>query len=494
MIRRIIRKPWFLGLFVIILAIGIVWNIPLEKRKYGLLQGGMMTDYTGLLPERIDRIEQIRDRDEIQRIIKEANQNGSHISIAGLQHSQGGHTYYKDGIVLDISSFNRILEIDKEAKTVKVESGATWEDVQKRLNPLGLALKVTQSQSIFTIGGSLSVNGHGRDIRFGPMADSVKEMTLLTPTGEIKHLTKNDPESDMKYVLGGYGLFGVILDVTLHVTDNTVYTINSEKVITKDYESYFTNVLENEKIDMHYARISVAPKSFLDEMYVVNYKDTGQINHVTPLKGETGVKVSKMALDLARKGGSMEDFFWKTQGIYMNSLNGKEITRNNVMRSESTFMEFTKSGRVEILQEFFIPLHYYEEYMDELKTILNRNDQDGDFKVHNITVRYAAKDSVTSLPFAKENMLGLVVLIQHGLEDKEILNAKKMIQKWTNLTLKYDGTYYLPYYPYQTKEQFHLAYPDSDKFKDEKQKYDPNEVFVNLFYDHYLKRADDGHE
>lgn len=101
MIRRIIRKPWFLGLFVIIFAIGIAWNIPLEKRKYGLLQGGMMTDYTGLLPERIDRIEHIRDRDELQRIIKEANPNGSHISIAGLQHSQGGHTYYKDGIVLE---------------------------------------------------------------------------------------------------------------------------------------------------------------------------------------------------------------------------------------------------------------------------------------------------------------------------------------------------------------------------------------------------------
>ncbi len=494
MIKRLIRSPWFLAIFVLILAIGIAWNIPIEKRKYGLLQGGLMTDYTGLLPERIERIEQTGDRYDLQRIIKEANQNNSHLSIAGLQHSQGGHTYYKDGIVLDMKSFNRILEIDQEAKTVKVESGATWEDVQEALNPLGLALKVTQSQSIFTIGGSLSVNGHGRDITFGSMANSVKEMTLLTPTGEIKHLTKKDPENWMNYVLGGYGLFGVILDVTLEVTDNNIYKIKSEKISTNEYESYFNQILENKKIDMHYARINVAPGSFLDEMYVVNYEDTGQTDRDTPLKGETGIKISKMALDLARKGGKMEDFFWNTQGVYMNSLNGKEITRNNVMRSESTFMEFTKPGRVEILQEFFIPIQQYEEYMDELKTLLNPNDQDEDFKVHNITVRYAKKDSVTTLPFAKENMLGLVVLIQHGLDEKEILHAERMIQKWTNITLKYDGTYYLPYYPYQTMEQFQKAYPESDIFRKEKQKRDPNEVFVNLFYDHYLKRADDDHE
>ena len=107
-----------------------------------------------------------------------------------MQHSQGGHTYYKNGVVLDMRTFNKVLEINEQEKTIRIESGATWEDVQEAITPYRLALKVTQSQSIFSIGGSLSVNAHGRDIRFRPMAGTVKEMTLLTPTGEIEKVTK----------------------------------------------------------------------------------------------------------------------------------------------------------------------------------------------------------------------------------------------------------------------------------------------------------------
>lgn len=488
-LTKLSKKPWFLGVLVIIFALGVFSIIPVEKRKYGLSLGSMATDYTGMLPEKIERIVHAQNRYELQRIVKDANDQGKKISIAGLQHSQGGHTYYTDGIVLDMKGLNRVLEVNETAKTVRVESGASWEDVQKAIAPFGLALQVTQSQSIFTIGGSLSVNAHGRDIRFGPMARTVKEMTLLTPTGEIKSITREDNEQWMKYVLGGYGLFGIILDVTMELTDNELYTIHTDELPMKEYKSYFQNVIENQEIAMHYARISVSPQSFLDEMYVTDYYKTDKNDESAALKGEDGVKISKLALDMGRQGGKLEDFFWETQRFYINSLDGKTISRNNAMRSESTFMEFTKPGRVEVLQEFFIPIDSYEEYMNDLKKLLVHDDKDENFKLHNITVRYAAKDELTSLSYAPDDMLGLVVLLQHGLKEKEIAEATDIIRKWTDLTLQHGGTYYLPYYPYQTKDQFQAAYPNWKEFQQQKLQRDPNEVFVNLFYDNYIKRG-----
>ncbi|WP_223701133.1 FAD-binding oxidoreductase [Sutcliffiella deserti] len=467
----------------------ILWNIPIEKRKYGLSQSNLVTDYTGLLPERVERVMEATNRSDLQDIIKEANEKGYKISLAGLQHSQGGHTYYKDGVVLDMRSLDKILEIDEKNKTIRVEAGASWEEVQQAITPYGLALKVTQSQSIFTIGGSLSVNAHGRDIRFGPMAGTVKEMTLLTPTGEIITVTRDDSKEWMKYVFGGYGLFGIILDVTLELTENEVYAIQTEEVKTKEYEDYFKRLMDDDKTAMHYARVSVAPETFLEEMYVINYDITGEIDKDTPLKKEEGIRISKFALDIGRKGGKLEDLFWETQGHYIDSLDGSTITRNNVMRSESTFMEYTTPGRVEVLQEFFVPVNSYEEYLQDLKKLLSSNDSKEDFKVHNITVRYAAKDEVTTLNYATEDMLGLVILIQHGLKKDEIEGAKKIIQDWTDLTLKHRGTYYLPYYRYQTKEQFKESYPAWEEFYREKSQRDPNEVFQNLFYDYYLKEG-----
>lgn len=121
----------------------------------------------------------------------------------------------------------------------------------------------------------------------------------------------------MKYVFGGYGLFGVILDVTLELTENEVYTIHTVELQTEEYESYFTNLLDNKNTAMHYARVSVAPSTFLDEMYVIDYNYTGKQDHNTPLKGERDVRLSKLALDLGRQGGFLENVFGKLKNYIL---------------------------------------------------------------------------------------------------------------------------------------------------------------------------------
>ncbi|MBQ0140974.1 MAG: FAD-binding oxidoreductase [Kurthia sp.] len=137
----------------------------------------------------------------------------------------GGYTYYKDAIVLDMNSFNKILAIDEKKKEVTVEAGATISAIQQAIAKKGLAMKVSQSLLFFSVGGSLSVNGHGRDIRHGSMASTVSKMTVITPTGELKTLEKNNKaqHEQMKTILGGYGLFGVIVEVTFELVDDEVY-------------------------------------------------------------------------------------------------------------------------------------------------------------------------------------------------------------------------------------------------------------------------------
>ena len=479
------KKISALTILVLLVMAAIWWIIPVEQRKYGFTEGSMATDYAGLLPTKIARVEQATSREQLQEIVRSANRNGQKIAISGLQHSQGGHTYFEDAIVLDMRTFNKILEVDTAAKTVKVEAGATFDDIQKAIAPNKLALKVTQSQSIFTVGGSLSINAHGRDIRNGSMVSNVEALTLLTPTGEIEELQAGNEK--LSYVLGGYGLFGVILDVTLSLTDDVYYEMETESIATTDYEAYLENVLADENIAMHYARLSVAPKTFLEAMYTINYLNVDSTEPMPALANEQLVKLRKGALDLGRKGGGFEDVFWRIQEQHAHFQSGNRISRNNVMRSESTFMAFTKPGKVEVLQEFFVPVAQFDEYVEALKQYLPADDASEQVKVHNITVRYTEKDELTLLNYATEDMLAFVVLIQHGLSEAEIREATKLIQGWTDLTLAHGGTYYLPYYPYQSLAQFEVAYPRASTFPAMKKKVDPNEVFVNHFYHNYVK-------
>ncbi len=87
--------------------------------------------------------------------------------------------------------------------------------------------------------------------------------------------------------------------------------------------------------------------------------------------------------------------------------------------------------------------------------------------------------------------MGFVVLLQHGTSEQSIEEAQTLIRQWTDVTLKHEGTYYLPYYPYQTTDQFKKAYPNAASVYDKKQQQDPDIIFRNYFYDNYVKHAND---
>lgn len=177
----------------------------------------------------------------------------------------------------------------------------------------------------------------------------------------------------------------------MELTDNEVYTIHTEELKPNEYEEYFGDLLKSDKTSMHYARVSVAPSSFLDEMYVIDYHSTGKHDNQTPLKKEHGARIGKLALDFGRQGGGLEDLFWENQKLLMKSLEGDEISRNNAMRGNSAFMEFTEPGRVEVLQEFFIPVRHYEEYISDLKGFLPVNDKKNNLDRHTQSGRVLMK-------------------------------------------------------------------------------------------------------
>lgn len=86
-------------------------------------------------------IESTRKVEDIQRIVQEASHNKETISIAGMQHSQGGQTLYPNGILLDMKGYNKILELDEKNKMITVQSGVTWADINPISIPMGSLLR-----------------------------------------------------------------------------------------------------------------------------------------------------------------------------------------------------------------------------------------------------------------------------------------------------------------------------------------------------------------
>ncbi len=101
----------------------------------------------------------------------------------------------------------------------------------------------------------------------------------------------------------------------------------------------------------------------------------------------------------------------------------------------------------------------------------------------NITIRFVKKDITTFLRYAKDDMYAFVFYYGISKNDEGDKEIKNIHLDLTDETIKLGGTFYLPYRHHYNSYQLVGSYPEIKSFLTHKKKYDPNEIFTNLWYD-----------
>ena len=158
--------------------------------------------------------------EELQQIVRRAWQEDLKVSLRGIGHSAGGQSFRSRGIMVDMLKFNRILKLDTAQREVRVQTGASWQDLTRVLEPHRLAITTKQEFDTFTVGGSVAANVHGKTIDQGPLIESIREFRLLNAEGNIVTVNRTSQPDLFRLVIGGYGLFGIVVDVTFRLIDD----------------------------------------------------------------------------------------------------------------------------------------------------------------------------------------------------------------------------------------------------------------------------------
>ncbi len=442
-------------------------------------------DVGKLYPVVVKQIVHVRTLEDIKGALTKAHKLGLPVSIAGKKHSQGGQTLASHSLHLDMLGYNKILKLDKKNKIITVQSGATWADIQQYINPHNLAIAVMQSSNIFSVGGSLSVNAHGRDIHYGAMIDTIQSFRLMLANGKVLHVSRQHHPSLFKAVIGGYGLLGVVLDVDIQLVDNVKLKTKTQYLNYQRYPSLLKSILNRDDIKLHIARLSIAPGwGFLKRMYAVNYVSQGLYQHspalINPRKQSR--RVEKI-FNLSRRSKLAKGLRWSMEKmVYHNLFHQKTLSRNNAMRPPIAFLFKQKPGYTDILQEYFIPFEGFTDFVDGMRHLFKA------YKVNllNVTVRYVKADKESLLSYARRPMIAIVLYLQIPLSQAGTSQAKTwtyaLIQK--ALTLK--GSFYLPYQLWPTRAQVEKAYPGMAAFIRLKKIKDPKGRFDSLFYRRYF--------
>lgn len=422
--------------------------------------------------------------EEVQKAITFASSRGLKIAIAGKRHSMGGQTLYPDALLLDMLSYNKILSLDQDSSVVTVQSGATWKDLQEYLNPRGAAVIAMQGPNIFTIGGSMSVNAHGWDIRHGPVAETIEWFRLALADGSIRRCSRFKNTELFHLVLGGYGLFGVILDVGIRVTPNSFYTTHDVVMDAREYPEYFlTQVQPDHDIDLAYADLSISPRSFLQELVAVSYtKDRSKPPGTVPLQEERHVLRDRFFFNLSRRYRWGKRLRWFLQQRLKDYLFDETLmTRNNLMRSPMRRLAYYSPHDTDILQEYFIPVRHFSSFVEVLRDTVNTHG----VNLLNVTVRDIKPNRDAYLNYARTPMFAFVLYVNV----KTSRSGQDATQAWTRqlieTAIELGGTFYLPYRPDYTNTQLTRAYPKIGAFFEKKRFYDPDQLFMNAFYAKY---------
>lgn len=459
--------------------------------SYGDLLGTedrlLRTDVARLAPARVARVDSVHELEQLRGILREARKRRLKVSISGSRHSQGGHTYTAGGVVLNMRGFNRIRAIDPLTLTVTVQSGATWDEVQRAIAPRGLALKVMQSSNVFTVGGTLSANAHGRDLDVTQFVEVVESFRLLLADGRVVQVSRRENPELFSLVVGGYGLYGVILDVTLRVARDELY---EQQAVSMDYRRFPAHFAERIRPDsdvvLMLARPSIDPDpaSFLRELVVVTWRkaDPGQSGGFQ-LTEEANVRRDKFFFGLSRRFDWAKALRWKLQKrVELGAGKTRVVSRNNSMRpplAPLELLDYRSKRNTDIIQEYFVPVENFIPFMDRFREILVA----GKMNVLSSTVRYVSPNGTPALAYApRREVFAIIQMSNVELSAEGQAHAATVTRQLVDAAIEQGGTYYLTYQLYPTAEQLHRAYPNAQRAFERKRFYDPDEIFTNQFY------------
>jgi FAD/FMN-containing dehydrogenase len=455
--------------------------------------GGFTNDASHLNKTAIYGIVRVESEEEISNALRYARDNNLKVTCAGQQHSMGGQTFTHGGLILDLRDFNQI-KLDREHRIATVQSGARWWQLQRLLDDHGLSVKSMQSINIFSIGGSLSVNGHGIDPAPGPIAPTVRALRVMLSNGEVIRATPTENSDLFRHVLGGYGLFGIILEADFDVVDNEMYKRNTIYTDYKNYPAYYRDQVEGSSdIGLVFGRLSMSPHSFLRETAVHIYSRTPFAGSLPKLTPEAHEGLNRFIINFSKTGGAGRWLRWILEKYAEPHLH-QCLTRNQVMnqkeiclvsRNEEMYdnMAYLKNrlSDTDILQEYFIPVDRMPEFVDGLRSVVERNQAN----LINVTIRTVHKDEVTALPYAAQDMFGFVLYFNVGFNDQDNEVLKKTTVDLIDEAAKAGGTFYLPYQLFYSKQQLLRAYPNIEEFFRAKRRYDRVGLFSNKFYEKY---------
>ncbi|MCU7968776.1 MAG: FAD-binding protein, partial [gamma proteobacterium symbiont of Bathyaustriella thionipta] len=162
------------------------------------------------------------NKEQVQAVMVLCHQQGVPVVARGTGTGLcAGAMPDKDGIILSLAKLSRILEIDPEARTARLEPGVRNLAISEAASEFGLYYAPDPSSQIAcTIGGNVAENSGGvHCLKYGLTVHNILALEVITVTGEVLQVGGSGLDNAgydlMALMIGSEGLLGVVTEISV---------------------------------------------------------------------------------------------------------------------------------------------------------------------------------------------------------------------------------------------------------------------------------------
>jgi FAD/FMN-containing dehydrogenase len=394
----------------------------------------------------------------------------------------GGQTAIDNGLQIDMRDYDQVVDFSAENRWITVQPGMSWRELQEFIDPHDLSVKIMQTYANFSVGGSVSVNVHGRYIGHGPIISSVKELQLVLADGSVVQASRIENPQLFRAALGGYGGIGVITEVTLELERNEKVGRRTTVMPISEYREYFAeNIRDDDQVVFHNGDIYPPEYEEIRDVSWYITDDAVTIDDRIIADDDSYFLLPKMikftnsgSFGKWMRGAVVDPLYYASDRVawrnWEASYDVRELGEDD--RSKVTW----------VLQEYFIPVENFDSFVPKMRAIFQEYEVD----VVNVSIRHALPDDESYLSWARNEVFAFVVYHSQGTTDEDKNKVGDWTRKMIDAIISEDGAYYLPYQPHASVSQFRAAYPNADKYFSVKREVDPDNRFQNKLWEKYF--------
>ena len=397
---------------------------------------------------------------QVADAVRSAVARGQTIKPVGTGHSFTPAAA-TSGVRLELGALSGLVDVDHEARLVRVRAGTTLTSLNIELARHGLALPNLGDIDVQTVSGALATGTHGTGAGYGCLSTFVTALELVTGTGDVLRCSREDNPDVFMAALVGVGAIGVVTEVTLRCVDAFILHADERPAPVDDVlSSLERRIADNDHFEFYWMPYTERTLA----------KANNRVDHDSKPRGRLAAWVNDDLLENTVLGGVCR-LCRAVPPLTPTLLRATARAFSPRVYTERSDVVFTSPRRVRFVEmEYGLPREALPEAFAGLRRLIDRLPGKVSLPVE---VRFTAADDIwLSHGYGRDN--AYIAIHQFiGIPYEEYFRG------FEEICAPLGGRPHWGKMHYRDAQSLRAAYPHFDDFLAVRDKLDPGRTFAN---------------